>query len=143
MILLTDHSPDDLLAEYHRIDDYLSAEDKKYAEFKKPHLARLQEIEGELHRRLLAMNEGKPEGKRASISTDHGTAYLSTINTPKWIDKTAGLDWCLEHWEQYGAMLQIMAPQKAALQEYQDANNGALPPFVEVTPFVKCNIRRS
>lgn len=140
---MTETKPDALIAEYNKITDHLAAQDKVYSEYKKPYNDRLAEITNTLHAQLLEMNQGKPEGKRASISTDHGTAYLSTILTPKWTDKTAGLDWVLLDWDNRGAMLQIMAPQKAALQEYQDANNGALPPFVEVTPFVKCNIRRS
>lgn len=134
-------TPADLIAEHNKIEDFLKAESKRFVEFCKPHQVRLQEIESELHQTLLTLAGG--DTKRASIATDPGTAYLSTITSYKASDKEKYLDWCLENWNKYGAMLQIAAPQKDAVREYQDENDGRLPPFVESSSIVKVNIRRS
>lgn len=136
-------TPSELIAEHNRLDDYLTAEAKRFTEFCKPTRERLAAIEAELQTQLLALNEGKPESKRASISTDAGTAYLSTIMTPKTTEKESYLDWVLDNYDKWGAMLQIGAPQKDALREYMDANDGKTPPFVTVDYFTRCNIRRS
>lgn len=136
-------TPDVLIAEHNKIEDFLKTESKKFNDFCKPYIDRKEEISNKLHEMLLALNADKPENKRASFSTEHGTAYLSTIITPKVTDKEKYLDWVLDNWPEYGAMLQIGAPQKGSLQEYQDANDGKLPPFVETASFIRCNIRRS
>lgn len=133
----------DLISEHNKLDDYLTAESKRFAEFCKPHRERLAAIEAELQEQLNALNAGKPEAKRASISTEAGTAYLSTIMTPKILDKEKYLDWTLENWDKYGAMLQVGAPQKDAVREYMDANDGREPPFVKIENFTRVNIRRS
>lgn len=136
-------SASDLISEYTKLDDWLTAERKRFDAHCKPHVDRMKAIEADLQQQLLDINQGKPEGKRASISTDAGTAYLSTIMTPKVSDKEKYLDWTLDNWEKWGAMLQVGAPQKDALREYMDANEGRTPPFISVDYFIKCNIRRS
>ena len=78
-----------------------------------------------------------------SLKTDTGTAILSTIVTPKILDKEKFLDFVLEDWDNRGAMLQIGAPQKDALQEYMDANENRLPPAVDVSTFVRFSIRKA
>lgn len=135
-------TPAELIAEHNKIGDFIKAESKRFAEFCKPHNERLQAIESELHQMLLDMNGGDIT-KKASLSTDAGTAYLSTIVSPKVTDKEKYLDWVLEDWDRRGAMLQIGAPQKDAVREYQDDNDGRLPPFVESTSITRVNIRRS
>lgn len=141
---MSDPTAGDLIAEYTKIGDYLTAESKRFAEHCKPHNERRTEIENKLLEMLNTLNAGNTNaGKKASFSTDHGTAYLSTIVTPKVVNKEAFLDFCLEDWDKRGAMLQIGAPQKDALTSYQDDNNGALPPHVETSSFTRVNIRRS
>ena len=136
-------TPADLIAEHNKLDDYITAENKRFAEHIKPVKERLAAIEAELQNQLNALNAGKPESKRASISTEAGTAYLSTIMTPKVADKEKYLDWVLDAWDSRGAMLQIGQPQKDALREYMDTNDGQTPPFVTVEYFTRTNIRRS
>lgn len=136
-------SPDALIAEHRKIADHLTVQAKAFAEYSAPYKERQDFIENRLFSALVQMNQGKAEGKRASISTDAGTAYLSTIVTPKVVDKEKFLDWTLDNWDTYGGMLQIGAPQKAAFEEFQDKNNGALPPFTEISSFTRVNIRRS
>lgn len=135
-------TPAELIAEHNKIGDFLKAESKRFQEFCKPHNERLQAIESELHQMLLDMNGGDIT-KKASLSTDAGTAYLSTIVSPKVTDKEKYLDWVLDNWDERGAMLQIGAPQKDAVRGYQDDNDGRLPPFVESTSITRVNIRRS
>ncbi len=134
----------DLIAEHNRLDDHCKQQSKQFAEYLKPFRAQMEVVENKLQEMLLALNSQNPDSKKkASLSTDAGTAYLSTIVTPKLTDKEAWLDFCLEDWDHRGGMLQIGAPQKDALTEYQDANAGRLPPFVETTSFTRVNIRRS
>lgn len=132
-----------LIAKYNEIKDHLGTQSKAFSEYCKPFNDELDSISNQLLDMLNQLNAGKPEGKRASLSTDAGTAYLSTIVTPKVTDKEKFLDWTLENWDKYGALLQIGAPQKAALEEYMDANDNKLPPFVDVSTFTRVNIRRT
>ena len=127
---------DELVAEYIALDDKLSQAMKAVEEKLKPAKTRMEDIKNAL---LAMLNEQGAE----NIKTDHGTAYKSVIVTPKVVDKLKYLDWVLEDWDTRGEMLQLGAPQKAALQEYRDDNNDALPPFVEVSSFTRINIRRS
>ena len=136
-------TPAGLIHEHNMVDDFITAESKKFSESMKPHRDRLAQIESQLLDMLNQLNAGKSDGKRASISTEHGTAYLSTIMTPKILDKEKYLDWVLEHWTKWGAMLQISAPQKDAVREYMDETSGQEPPFVKIENFTKINIRRS
>lgn len=125
-----------LVARHQEIRAHIDAQDALYNAYKKPYLDEQIDIQGKIHEMMLA------QGVK-SFKTDTGTAILSTITTPKVADKEKYLDWVLEHWDQYGAMLQISAPQKDALQEYMDANENKLPPFVTVENFVRFSIRKA
>lgn len=138
-----EQTPAELIAEHTQIKDFVAAQQKALSEHLKPHNERAEEIENKLLEMLNALNAGNSSGKKASFSTEAGTAYLSTIVTPKITDKTAFLDFVLEHWDARGGMLQIGAPIKEALQTYQDDNDGKLPPHVEISSFTRVNIRRS
>lgn len=142
---MSDKSPGSLIAEILQLDDWVDSQMHKVNEFLKPHREKIEALKMQLHEQLLKLNEAKDgEHPKASISTSAGTAYLSTVVTPSIDgDKTNFLDWCLEQWDERGAMLQIGAPQKAALQEYQDGHNGQLPPHVKVSSLTRVNIRRS
>jgi len=133
-------TPSDLIAEHQRIKLFLKQQSDKFEEFCKPHKDRMQQIEGELHQGLLEHNNG--EVGKASFSTENGTAYLSTIVTPKIIDKLAWLDWVLEDWDKRGAMLSIGAPVKAEFDNYVQEHNQK-PPHTDTTSFTRVNIRAS
>lgn len=138
-------SPAKLISEILALDDWCDAQSAKFSEFLKPHKEKVEALKMQLHEQLLKLNEAKQgEHPRASISTDAGTAYLSTIVSPKIDgDKTQFLDWVLEDWDHRGAGLQIGAPQKAWLQEWTDANQGQLPPHVTTSSITRVNVRRS
>lgn len=146
---------DALVTEHFQIDDYIDAESKKFTEFLKPLRARDEEIKRVLHARML--EQGMP-----NITTEHGTAYTSTIVTPKVVDREKYLDLVMDNYETFGAgLLQVGAPQKAAFDEYverrkaaitayQEQHGGALPedtsilpPGVDISSFTRVNIRRS
>lgn len=129
-------TPADLIAEHNKIKAFVEAETKRFDEFLKPHKQRLVEIDNRL---LEMLNEQKCE----SFKTDFGTAYKSVITTPKLTDKEKFLDWVLDNWDKWGAMLQIGAPQKATLDDYVDENSGHLPPYVETSQFIRLNIRKA
>lgn len=133
-------TPSELIAEHKRLKAFLKKESDRFDEFCKPHKNRMQQIEGELHQGLLALNNG--EVGKASFSTEEGTAYLSTIVTPKITDKLAWLDWVLEAWDERGAMLAIGAPVKAEFDNYVQ-EKGARPPHTDVSSFTRVNIRSS
>lgn len=142
---MADTPPAALIAEIIQLDDWIDAQSSKFNEFLKPHRETIEALKMQLHEQLLKLNEAKDgEHPKASISTGAGTAYLSTIVTPSIDgDKTNWLDWVLEDWENRGAGLQIGAPQKAWLQEWQDAHQGQLPPLVKISSLTRVNIRRS
>lgn len=126
-----------LIAEHFELDDYMAAETKKFGEFLKPFKERDEAIKNALLA-LLIEQGGK------GIKTEHGTAYTSTIVTPKITARDSFLDWCLENWDTLGnEMLQLGAPQKDAVTQYQETNEGKLPPGVETSSFTRVNIRRS
>lgn len=130
----------DLVKEFTTLDDFLAAEGKRYNEHIRPIKERMDAIKAKLHEMLLALGSKDKQ----SISTDYGTVYTSTIMTPKIVDRTKFLDLCLDNWDAFGnEMLQIGAPQKDAVRTYLDANNGSLPAGVEISSFVRINIRRS
>lgn len=135
-------SNDELIAEHRKIGDHVTTQNKAFAEYLKPSKERMDWIERQLFIKLAELNRGKPEGKRASISTDAGTAYLSTIVTPKVVDREKFLDFVLENWDQRGGLLQIGAPQKDAWNEYLDKHQQN-PPFTESSSYTRVNIRRS
>lgn len=134
-------TPAELIAEHNKTKDFVAAQSKAFQEWAKPYNDRLAAIENELLARLNELNN--EPGKRASMKTEHGTAYLSTIITPRLVDKVKFLDFVLEDWDKRGAMLQIGAPQKDAITSWQDENDGQLPPHVETSAFTRVNIRRS
>ena len=127
----------DLIAEHTKLDDWCSAELKRFNEHLAPHKKRMDEIKGI----LLGMMH---EQKQNSMSTDNGTAYISTITTPKVIDRDKYLDFVNEHWDDIGnELLQVGAPQKDALKQYLEDNKNQPPPGIEVNYFNRVNIRRS
>lgn len=134
------NTPAELIAEYHANKLWLKQATDRFAEMCKPRLERQQQIEGALHEQLLALNNGALDGKRASFSTEAGTAYLSTIVTPRIVDKEKWLDWVLEDWDNRGPMLAIGNPVKAGFDEYVGEHKQN-PPFTETSSITRVNIR--
>ena len=118
------------------LESWLTAEEKRFNAYLEPHRKKRDELKTQLQEWLIE-NESK------SFSCEHGTAYLSTIKTPSIQgDKTEFLGWILEDWNARGGMLQIGAPQKDAVREYMDLNDGRLPPQVTQSAITRVNIRR-
>lgn len=133
----------ELIAEYNQIERDLARAAEKIKEALQPKLDRQAAIKSELHRSLLALNGGNI-GK-ASFATDYGTAYLSTTETPSLPaeHQVAFLDWVEEDFNARGALLKIATPSIVEIRSYRSDNNGALPPFVKVTPFTNVNINKT
>lgn len=125
-----------LVSRHQEIKAHVEAQSKLFSEYCKPYNEEMEQIQALI---TSAMTE---QGIK-SFKTDTGTAILSTIVTPKILDKEKYLDWVLDDWNNRGAMLQIGAPQKAALDEYMDANNGALPPNIETSSILRFSIRKA
>jgi hypothetical protein len=130
-------TPADLIREYNVLDDFVDAENKRFAEHLKPTRARMEEIKALLHGMML-------DQKLNSMPTDNGTAYISVILTPKITDRDAYLKYIGDNWSKGGSdMLQLGAPQKDVLKDFMGEHDNQPPPGVEVTPFARVNIRRS
>lgn len=129
-------TPADLIKQYHQLNAWIEAEMKRLDEYFKPHKEKLDQIKNQL---LAMANELKVD----SFPTDYGTAYKSTIVTPKITDKEKYLDWVLENWNDVGDMLQVGAPQKKAVEAYMQEHDGKLPPFVEISSFTRMNINKA
>ena len=134
---MTDVSPSGLISQILELNDWMDAEQKRFDVHLRPQRERLETLKNQLQDYL-----NQTGGK--SFKCEHGTAYLSTVTTPS-IDgeKTDFLDWVLDDWDHRGAMLNIGAPLKAGLQDYQDANNGQLPPMIKTSSITRVNVRRS
>ncbi len=127
----------DLIAEHTKLDDWCAAETKRFGEHLAPHKKRMDAIKATL---LEMLNEQKTN----SMSTDNGTAYISTITTPKVIDRDKYLDFVNENWDDIGnELLQVGAPQKDALKQYLEDHQNQPPPGIDVSYFNRLNIRRS
>lgn len=125
-----------LVARHQEIKAHLDAQETVFTAYKKPYVDEQKEIESKCQ--VIMLEQGSK-----SVKTDYGTAILSTIVTPKVTDREKFLDFVLEDWDNRGAMLQIGAPQKDALQEFQDANENRLPPAVEISTFTRFSIRKA
>jgi hypothetical protein len=127
----------DLVKEHIKLDDWITAESKRFGEHLAPHKKRMEEIRNLL---LGLLNEQKTN----AMSTDFGTCYVSTIMTPKIVDRDKYLDFVNENWDDIGnEMLQLSAPQKDALKNFIESHDNKTPPGVEVSYFNRLNIRRS
>jgi hypothetical protein len=132
-------SAGDLVQEWIKLDDFVESENKKFKKHLAAHQKRMEEIRNLL---LQICNEQKTN----SLNTNAGTAYISTILTPKIVDREAYLDFVFDEstYDEYGnEMLQLSAPQKDRLRAYIEAHDNQPPPGVEVSYFNRLNIRRS
>ena len=142
-------SAEQLIAEHFSLEDKIKEANKKVAEYLAPYKARLEQIDGE----LLSLLNSLGGGEKANISTDVGTAYLSHIlnvgidtEGPKYNDQVgrmALLDYCLDNWNEIGAELLLVQPQKDAVKRYMDEHDGAPPPGLKTSWFTRVNVRRS
>ena len=130
----------ELVAEALRLKQDIEMEAREFEVAIKPLTEQLEQVKNQLQAEMNRQG-------CTSVKTENGTAYISTIVSPSFSDgdKIAFLDWCLEDWDTRGAMLQIGAPQKSALKEWIELNDGELPPHVTTSVFTRVNItpRRS
>lgn len=125
-----------LVRRYFELDDHLTHENKRYAEYIDPFKKEMEALKAQLHDFL---NRSKQE----SGKTEFGTFYTSTITTPKVVSQETYLDWVLEDWDNRGGLLKVGAPQVDEFKAYMDANEGRPPPGTDVSKFTRLNIRRT
>jgi hypothetical protein len=126
----------ELVKKRQMVRGWLDAQEKNFSDYCKPYREQIEGLDAQI---TAAMTE---QGIR-SLKTDTGTAILSTIVTPKVIDKIAFLDWVLADWDNRGEMLQIGTPLKETITSYMDAHEGQLPPNIETTSMVRFSIRKA
>lgn len=129
-------TPAQLVEEFLILKDWVANEQKRLDEHLKPHKTRLEEIQNQL---LALLNQQGCD----SFSTDHGTAYKSTLLNVKVEDREKVLDLCNENWEAFGAEMLMVGVQKDAVKNYMDEHAGSPPPGVSTSWFTRVNIRRS
>jgi hypothetical protein len=120
-----------------KLRDWMDAETERFNSFLKPHNEQREAIANEINRRMIEQQVDNFTVKGI------GTAFKQIRNAYKSEDKTSFLDWVLDNWDQWGAMLQIGNPQADAVKSYMDSNSGQLPPTVTNTPTMQVHIRRS
>jgi hypothetical protein len=145
---------EELIAEHFDLQDKIKEANKRVAELLEPHKARLEAIDAELHAMLNALGTGD----KANLSTDAGTAYLSHLlnvsvdpdalaytnaSGENQVGRMALLDFALENWNEIGADLLLVQPQKDAVRKWMDEHNGQPPPGLKVGWFTRVNVRRS
>ena len=132
---MSDQTDESLIAEYFRIDDFVTAETKRFGDHLKPHKDRMEEIANQL---LSVLNQRGAD----STKCDSGTAYKSTLMNVKIEDREKLLDLVLDDWNARGDMLQI-GVLKPGVRAWMDAHEGKPPEGTSVNWFVRCNLRRS
>lgn len=128
-----------LVAEHQQIRAHLAAQDKIYADYKKPYNERIEQIEA-------LITTTMTEQSIKSFKTDTGTAILSEIPTAKIKpdERDAYIDMCLENWDEFGGeMMQIGAPKAEAVRHYMDAHQGQLPSHIEMNTILRFSIRKA
>ena len=142
-----------LIAERFALDDKIKAATKLLAAHLAPAKERIEQIDAELMTLLNSLGDDK-----ASISTDVGTCYKSHLLNVS-IDpegeayvnaageeqkgRMALLDWALDHWNEGGADLLLVQPQKDSVKAYMEAHEGKPPPGLKTSWFTLVNVKRS
>src|SRR5262245_26911458 len=117
---------DQLIDRYIAIRDHIATQSKAFDEWKKPFNEEMEAISAKLHEMLLALGGDSPK-----LATGSGTAYFTTTKNPRIENRDIYLKFLNDEWTRYGnAMLQLGTPQVAAVNEYMDEHEGALPPGV-------------
>ena len=151
---ILDESPQALISEYFRLDDWLKNENKRFADHMKPTKDRMEAITNKLHEKLVALGGDD----KANISTDAGTAYISTIlnvavdpEAEKYVDPQDGhestgrealIDFALANWSEYNDLL-LVQPAKDAVRRHMEEHDGRPPPGIRIGWFKRVNLRRS
>lgn len=128
-------SDDALIAENFTLEDQIKSAQAKFDEWAKPRKERIDQIEGEISRRLL-------ERKADSTKTDSGTAYFSDIMNTKIESVESLFDYVADHWDELGADVKLNLPI-GTVRQHMDNNEGKLPPGMSHSFFKRLNIKRS
>lgn len=124
-----------LVEQYLRLKGHIAARKEAHAEELKPYQDGMDTIENVF---LARLNERGAENSK----TDSGTAYKSTLMTPKVVARDVFLKFCVDNWSTVGSdMLQVGATKDAVKQFIENSPNP--PPGLEVSFFTRVNIRKS
>ncbi len=118
---------------------YIDGETTRLSEFLKPYREQMQKLDAEIT--AMMTQQGL-----TSMKTDTGTAILSHIDSMSIIpeERDAYIDWCLEHWDEYGGeMMQIAKPKVSAVRAFMESHEGHLPPHVKKETTVQFSIRKA
>lgn len=148
----TELSAELLIAEHFKLQDKIKEATKLFTAYLAPTKARLEEIDAQ----LLQLLNSLTTGDKKSISTDLGTAYVSNLlnvsidpeaepylnaGGESQVGRMALLDFALENWEDIGADLLLVSPQKDAVKRWLD-EHGKPPPGLKISHFARVNVRR-
>lgn len=151
---LASKTADELVARHLFLKDWMAAESKRFAEYLAPHKAEMEAIDNQLHGMLNALGGGD----KAMLSSDAGTAYLSTLmnvsvspdgapytkpGAETQTGREALLDFALDNWDEIGNELLLFQAQKDAVRRWMDEHDGQPPPGLKISYFTRVNVRRS
>lgn len=128
-----------LVSERQQVRAHLDAQDEAYKNYCKPYREQIEKLDAQITEMMVAQ-------KIKSLKTDTGTAILSEITTPRIIPEQRDqyIDWCLDNWSTFGGeMMQIGSPKVEAVRSYMDANQGHLPPHIDITRRFQFSIRKA
>ena len=125
----------ELVERYLAIKTHVAAVKAVHEAELQPYEAGMATIENEFLRRL---NERGADNTK----TDAGTAYKSTINNYKVVDRDKFLKFCVDNWKTDGAEMLHVSATKDAVRAYMQMS-AYPPPGIEPSSIVRVNIRRS
>lgn len=128
----------DLIQQWRDTDDFIKSERKRFAEHIQPHVERLQNIQTQLHARLI---EQKIDSFRAK---GIGTAYLSEPMSVEVENFAVALQYAIQNWDKIGSTMVKISPLVDPLRAYMTEHDNKPPPGIKISyPIKVCNIRRS
>ena len=130
------YSAGQLVEQALKLDDLLEAKTKEFEAGIKP----IKDAVATIKNKLLEMLNAED---CQNFNTDFGTCYKSTIMNVKVADRDAFVENCTQNWREYGNEMLLANAKKESVKAFMEANEGKLPPGLEISHFVKVNIRRS
>jgi hypothetical protein len=131
-----------LVKRYLEIRRFLEAEAAAQQAHIAPHVANMDAIANELHRRLLKRNPSWQPGMKANGSTPDGTFFLKTNNSVKVADRAAFFGFLVEDAARRVPEFATAHVAKEAVEGYMDQHK-ALPPGVSIDRITKLEVRKT
>ena len=125
-----------LIEQYLRIKAHVTTRTEAFEAEIKPYKDGMTTIEGAFLARLV--ERGADNSK-----TPAGTAYKSTIMTPKVVKRDVFMQWCFDNWATIGADMMNVTAVKAPVKQFLDDGGDPDTIGLGVSYYTNINVRRS